>query len=88
LGFDTPPAVVGSAGTLYAAADDNTARREFAPYYEATVAARDVPGNAAAHRPPETTRPTVRYRPLFDLSAAPESIGPLPFEKHLEIPRP
>ncbi|MFG2829448.1 GNAT family N-acetyltransferase [Streptomyces sp. NPDC048434] len=28
------------------------------------------------------------YRPLFDLSAAPESIGPLPFEKHLEIPRP
>ncbi|MGW1375872.1 GNAT family N-acetyltransferase [Streptomyces sp. NPDC002446] len=28
------------------------------------------------------------YRPLFDLSAAPESIGPLPFEKHLEIPHP
>ncbi|UYB43226.1 GNAT family N-acetyltransferase [Streptomyces sp. Je 1-4] len=28
------------------------------------------------------------YRPLFDLSAAPESIGPLPFEKHLESPRP
>ncbi|MEV5125901.1 GNAT family N-acetyltransferase [Streptomyces decoyicus] len=28
------------------------------------------------------------YRPLFDLSAAPESIGPLPFEKHLEIPQP
>ncbi|MET7620983.1 GNAT family N-acetyltransferase [Streptomyces sp. NPDC005408] len=24
------------------------------------------------------------YRPLFDLSADPESIGPLPFEKHLE----
>ncbi|MFE6688144.1 GNAT family N-acetyltransferase [Streptomyces sp. NPDC057743] len=29
-----------------------------------------------------------RYRPLFDLTADPESIGPLPFEKHLEIPRP
>jgi GNAT superfamily N-acetyltransferase len=28
------------------------------------------------------------YRPLFDLSAAPETIGPLPFEKHLESPRP
>lgn len=28
------------------------------------------------------------YRPLFDLSADPESIGPLPFEKHLETPRP
>lgn len=28
------------------------------------------------------------YRPLFDLSADPESIGPLPFEKHLEIPAP
>ncbi|SHM04512.1 GNAT family N-acetyltransferase [Streptomyces yunnanensis] len=28
------------------------------------------------------------YRPLFDLTADPESIGPLPFEKHLEIPRP
>jgi GNAT superfamily N-acetyltransferase len=28
------------------------------------------------------------YRPLFDLSADPESIGPLPFEKHLEIPQP
>lgn len=28
------------------------------------------------------------YRPLFDLSAAPESIGPLPFEKHLESPHP
>ncbi|MFG2891767.1 GNAT family N-acetyltransferase [Streptomyces sp. NPDC048248] len=28
------------------------------------------------------------YRPLFDLSAAPETIGPLPFEKHLENPRP
>ncbi|MBL1094570.1 GNAT family N-acetyltransferase [Streptomyces sp. NPDC001739] len=28
------------------------------------------------------------YRPLFDLSADPESIGPLPFEKHLESPRP
>ncbi|MFJ4002134.1 GNAT family N-acetyltransferase [Streptomyces sp. NPDC090023] len=24
------------------------------------------------------------YRPLFDTEAAPESIGPLPFEKHLE----
>ncbi|MFJ8674527.1 GNAT family N-acetyltransferase [Streptomyces sp. NPDC093589] len=28
------------------------------------------------------------YRPLFDLSAAPETIGPLPFDKHLENPRP
>ncbi|MFF4955198.1 GNAT family N-acetyltransferase [Streptomyces chattanoogensis] len=28
------------------------------------------------------------YRPLFDLTAAPESIGPLPFEKHLETPHP
>ncbi|GAA1363427.1 GNAT family N-acetyltransferase [Streptomyces beijiangensis] len=28
------------------------------------------------------------YRPLFDLSADPESIGPLPFEKHLENPQP
>ncbi|WP_438488731.1 GNAT family N-acetyltransferase [Streptomyces sp. S186] len=28
------------------------------------------------------------YRPLFDLTADPESIGPLPFEKHLETPRP
>ncbi|TBO61046.1 GNAT family N-acetyltransferase [Streptomyces kasugaensis] len=28
------------------------------------------------------------YRPLFDQSADPETIGPLPFEKHLEIPRP
>ncbi|KPC61986.1 GNAT family N-acetyltransferase [Streptomyces chattanoogensis] len=28
------------------------------------------------------------YHPLFDLTAAPESIGPLPFEKHLETPRP
>ncbi|MFG2873146.1 GNAT family N-acetyltransferase [Streptomyces sp. NPDC048338] len=28
------------------------------------------------------------YRPLFDVSADPESIGPLPFEKHLETPKP
>ncbi|KQX54974.1 MULTISPECIES: hypothetical protein [unclassified Streptomyces] len=28
------------------------------------------------------------YRPLFDVSADPESIGPLPFEKFLETPRP
>ncbi|MFF8311673.1 GNAT family N-acetyltransferase [Streptomyces lydicus] len=28
------------------------------------------------------------YRPLFDLSVPPETIGPLPFVKHLEIPRP
>ncbi|MFI8964169.1 GNAT family N-acetyltransferase [Streptomyces sp. NPDC053493] len=30
------------------------------------------------------------YRPLFDVTADPESIGPLPFEKHLdlEIPTP
>ncbi|GAA2668580.1 GNAT family N-acetyltransferase [Streptomyces lunalinharesii] len=28
------------------------------------------------------------YRPLFDLTADPETIGPLPFEKHLESPRP
>ncbi|MCX4822078.1 GNAT family N-acetyltransferase [Streptomyces sp. NBC_01142] len=28
------------------------------------------------------------YRPLFDLSADPESIGPLPFEKHLETRTP
>ncbi|MFB7866415.1 MULTISPECIES: GNAT family N-acetyltransferase [unclassified Streptomyces] len=28
------------------------------------------------------------YRPLFDVAADPESIGPLPFEKHLETPRP
>ncbi|MGW5336270.1 GNAT family N-acetyltransferase [Streptomyces bauhiniae] len=26
------------------------------------------------------------YRPLFDTAADPESIGPLPFEKHLESP--
>ncbi|MFF2778780.1 GNAT family N-acetyltransferase [Streptomyces sp. NPDC058052] len=26
------------------------------------------------------------YRPLFDVTADPESIGPLPFEKHLETP--
>ncbi|MGD3107478.1 GNAT family N-acetyltransferase [Streptomyces sp. YGL11-2] len=32
--------------------------------------------------------PAAGYRPLFDLTAAPEPIGPLPFEKHLEIPRP
>ncbi|MFJ7958731.1 GNAT family N-acetyltransferase [Streptomyces sp. NPDC096319] len=28
------------------------------------------------------------YRPLFDVSADPESIGPLPFEKSLESPKP
>ncbi|MFI0788024.1 GNAT family N-acetyltransferase [Streptomyces lydicus] len=28
------------------------------------------------------------YRPLFDLSVPPETIGPLPFVKHLESPRP
>ncbi|MEV7566845.1 GNAT family N-acetyltransferase [Streptomyces tanashiensis] len=28
------------------------------------------------------------YRPLFDVSADPESIGPLPFEKFLENPNP
>lgn len=28
------------------------------------------------------------YRPLFDVAADPESIGPLPFEKHLETPEP
>ncbi|MCB5909875.1 GNAT family N-acetyltransferase [Streptomyces pinistramenti] len=28
------------------------------------------------------------YRPLFDLTAPPESIGPLPFEKPLETARP
>ncbi|WP_329122321.1 GNAT family N-acetyltransferase [Streptomyces sp. NBC_01353] len=28
------------------------------------------------------------YRPLFDPSADPESIGLLPFEKHLETPKP
>lgn len=28
------------------------------------------------------------YRPLFDVSADPESIGPLPFEKPLENPKP
>ncbi|MEU1227284.1 MULTISPECIES: GNAT family N-acetyltransferase [unclassified Streptomyces] len=28
------------------------------------------------------------YRPLFDVSADPESIGPLPFEKFLENPKP
>ncbi|MFJ8661784.1 GNAT family N-acetyltransferase [Streptomyces sp. NPDC093795] len=28
------------------------------------------------------------YRPLFDLTADPESIGPLPFEKLLEKPKP
>ncbi|MEU6929836.1 GNAT family N-acetyltransferase [Streptomyces sp. 2RAF24] len=28
------------------------------------------------------------YRPLFDVAADPESIGPLPFEKYLETPKP
>ncbi|MFG2225867.1 GNAT family N-acetyltransferase [Streptomyces sp. NPDC048644] len=28
------------------------------------------------------------YRPLFDVTAPPESIGPLPFEKHLETAHP
>ncbi|KIZ17793.1 GNAT family N-acetyltransferase [Streptomyces natalensis] len=28
------------------------------------------------------------YRPLFDPTAAPESVGPLAFDKHLETPRP
>lgn len=28
------------------------------------------------------------YRPLFDVSADPESIGPLPFEKFLENSKP
>ncbi|MFB6840998.1 GNAT family N-acetyltransferase [Streptomyces sp. NPDC056361] len=28
------------------------------------------------------------YRPLFDVTADPESIGPLPFEKFLENPKP
>ncbi|KOX38267.1 MULTISPECIES: GNAT family N-acetyltransferase [unclassified Streptomyces] len=28
------------------------------------------------------------YRPLFDVSADPETIGPLPFEKFLENPKP
>ncbi|MFD8978183.1 MULTISPECIES: GNAT family N-acetyltransferase [Streptomyces] len=28
------------------------------------------------------------YRPLFDVSADPESLGPLPFEKFLENPKP
>ncbi|QIK09520.1 LLM class flavin-dependent oxidoreductase [Streptomyces sp. Je 1-4] len=45
--------VVGSGGTLHAAADDRTARREFAPYYEAAVAARDVPGNNTPFRSPD-----------------------------------
>ncbi|MER6693392.1 GNAT family N-acetyltransferase [Streptomyces minutiscleroticus] len=26
------------------------------------------------------------YTPLFDLEAAPETVGPLPFEKHLTVP--
>ncbi|MFD0168124.1 LLM class flavin-dependent oxidoreductase [Streptomyces decoyicus] len=49
-GHDPSAALVGSGGTLYAAADDRTARREFAPYYEAAVAARDVPGNNTPFR--------------------------------------
>ncbi|MEU9116347.1 LLM class flavin-dependent oxidoreductase [Streptomyces sp. NPDC048483] len=49
-GHDPAAAVVGSGGILYAAPDDHTARREFAPYYEAAVAARDVPGNNTPFR--------------------------------------
>ncbi|MFD5032290.1 GNAT family N-acetyltransferase [Streptomyces sp. NPDC058405] len=29
---------------------------------------------------------TTGYTPLFDTKAAPETIGPLPFEKHLTVP--
>ncbi|MGW7640844.1 LLM class flavin-dependent oxidoreductase [Streptomyces decoyicus] len=49
-GHDPSAALVASGGTLYAAAGDRTARREFAPYYEAAVAARDVPGNNTPFR--------------------------------------
>ncbi|MCB5909874.1 LLM class flavin-dependent oxidoreductase [Streptomyces pinistramenti] len=49
-GHDPSAALVGSGGTLYAAADDRTARREFGPYYETAVAGRDVPGNNTPFR--------------------------------------
>lgn len=49
-GHDPSAAVVGSGGTLYAAADDRTALAEFGPYYETAVAARDVPGNNTPFR--------------------------------------
>ncbi|MGW1375871.1 LLM class flavin-dependent oxidoreductase [Streptomyces sp. NPDC002446] len=49
-GHDPAAALVAAGGTLYAAADDRTARREFAPYYQAAVAARDVPGNNTPFR--------------------------------------
>ncbi|MFC6065881.1 LLM class flavin-dependent oxidoreductase [Streptomyces ochraceiscleroticus] len=49
-GHDPSAALVGAGGTLYVAPDDRIARREFAPYYEAAVAARDVPGNNTPFR--------------------------------------
>ncbi|MEU3712250.1 LLM class flavin-dependent oxidoreductase [Streptomyces catenulae] len=49
-GHDPAAALVGSGGTLFAAPDDRTARRRFAPYYESAVAARNVPGNNTPFR--------------------------------------
>ncbi|WP_052867558.1 LLM class flavin-dependent oxidoreductase [Streptomyces niger] len=49
-GHDPSAALVGAGGTLYVAPSDRAAREEFAPYYEAAVAARDVPGNNTPYR--------------------------------------
>jgi alkanesulfonate monooxygenase SsuD/methylene tetrahydromethanopterin reductase-like flavin-dependent oxidoreductase (luciferase family) len=61
-GHDPSAALVGSGGTLYAAEDDATARREFAPYYEAAVAARNVPGNNTPFR---TLADAADHGPMF-----------------------
>ncbi|WP_399093093.1 LLM class flavin-dependent oxidoreductase [Streptomyces sp. BBFR2] len=61
-GHDPAAALVGSGGTLYAAADDRTARREFAPYYESAVAARNVPGNNTPFR---TVDEAADHGPMF-----------------------
>ncbi|MFJ9828091.1 hypothetical protein ACIRSU_27565 [Streptomyces sp. NPDC101160] len=42
----------------------------------------------SAHRTTTTDPLATGYRPLFDVDADPESLGSLPFEKHLENPNP
>lgn len=49
-GHSPTAAVVGAGGQLYLAPQDALARRVFRPYYEAAVAARDVPGNNTPFR--------------------------------------
>ncbi|MFJ6751184.1 MULTISPECIES: LLM class flavin-dependent oxidoreductase [unclassified Streptomyces] len=76
-GHDPSAALVGSGGTLYAAGDDRTAREEFAPYYEAAVAARDVPGNNTPFR---TLDDAVDHGPV--LVGSPERITDKILQQH------